>query len=102
MMEVITVEQALQMENQTGIIILDLRPPEYYEQFHIDNAIWYSVDKIENGEYLLPKEYCMMLYCEHGGLSLMAARLLEKEGFCVKVVIGGMYAYRQHQKRIMD
>lgn len=100
MMEVITVDQALQLENQAGYLILDLRPPEYYQQFHIKNAIWYSVEKIENGEYLLPKEYCIILYCEHGGLSLMAARILEKDGFCVKTVIGGMYAYRQYKRRM--
>lgn len=100
MMEVITVEQALQLEQQDKVLILDLRPPEHYHQFHIKDAVCYSIDKIENGEYFLPKDYCIVLYCERGGLSLIAARILEKDGFCVKTVIGGMHAYREYQARM--
>lgn len=98
-MEVITVEEALPLERQDKTLLLDLRPPESYRQFHIDRAISYSLDKIENGEYYLPKEYCIVLYCEKGGLSLIGARILSKEGFCVKTVIGGMQAYREYRKK---
>lgn len=100
MLEVITVEQALKLENRTDVLILDLRPPEHYQQFHIENAIWYSIEKIENGEYRLPVGYVLVLYCEHGGVSLMAARILERDGFPVKTVIGGMSAYRQYRQRM--
>lgn len=100
MMEVITVEEALHLAKQEKVLILDLRPPENYRQFHIDHAVSYSLDKIENGEFCLPKEYCIILYCERGGLSLMAARILDKEGFCAKTVIGGMQAYREYMRRM--
>ncbi|MBO5279560.1 MAG: rhodanese-like domain-containing protein [Lachnospiraceae bacterium] len=100
MMEVITVEEALRLGKQEKVLILDLRPPGSYRQFHIDNAVLYSLDKIENREFCLPKEYCIILYCERGGLSLMAARILDKEGFCAKTVIGGMQAYREYMRRM--
>lgn len=102
MMEVITVEDALRLENQEKVLILDLRPPEIYQQFHIDKAVCYSFDKIENGEYYLPKDYCIILYCERGGMSLIAARILGQNGFCVKTVIGGMQAYREYMRRRKD
>ena len=99
MMEVITVEEALPLEKQDNVLIMDLRPPESYQQFHIEKAIPYSLDKIENRDYCLPEEYCIVLYCEKGGLSLIGARLLDKEGFCVKSVVGGMQAYRSYRKK---
>ncbi len=99
MMEVITVEEALRLEKQEKVLILDLRPPESYRQFHIDKAVSYSLDKIENGEYYLPKDYCIILYCERGGLSLIGARILSHDGFCAKTVIGGMQAYREYRKK---
>lgn len=92
-MEVITVEDALRLAGQEKILILDLRPPEEFRQFHIEQAISYSLDRIESGEFCFPREYCMILYCERGGLSLIAARILDREGFCAKTVIGGMQAY---------
>lgn len=99
MMEVITVEEARHLENQERILILDLRQPEIYQQFHIDHAVCYSPYKIEKGEYCLPKDYCMILYCEHGGMSMAAARILGENGFCVKTVVGGMRAYREYLRR---
>lgn len=100
MMEVITVEEALRLAGQEKVLIVDLRPPENYRQFHIDNAVLYSLDRIENEEFCFPEEYCIILYCERGGLSLMAARILDKEGFCAKTVIGGMQAYREYMRRM--
>ena len=61
MMDVITVEEALPLEKQDNVLIMDLRPQESYQQFHIDRAISFSLDKIENGEYCLPEEYCIIL-----------------------------------------
>lgn len=102
MMEVITVEEALRLESQEKVLILDLRPPKIYQQFHIDKAVCYSLDKIENGEYCLPKDYCIVLYCEHGGMSMIGARILGENGFCAKTVVGGMRAYREYIRRRKD
>ena len=99
MMDIITVEEAINLENKDKILILDLRTEESYKQFHIDQAIPYSLEKIENGEYCLPKDYCIVLYCEKGGLSLIGARILGQEGFCTKTVIGGMQAYKEYRKK---
>ena len=35
-----------------------------------------------------------ILYCERGGISLMAAKHLGNEGYHVKTVVGGILAYR--------
>jgi len=99
MTEVITVEEALPMEEDDKVLILDLRPEESYRQFHIENAIPYSLEAIENGEYCFPEDYCIVLYCEHGGLSLIGAKILGQEGFCARTVLGGMRAYREYGKK---
>ena len=48
MMDIITVEEAINLDNKDKTLILDLRPEESYKQFHIDQAIPYSLEKIEN------------------------------------------------------
>ena len=35
-----------------------------------------------------------MLYCDRGGASLLAARVLARNGYETRTVIGGMNAYR--------
>lgn len=94
-MEVISVKQAKVYEGRPYTIILDLREPESFKEFHIKNAVNYPYEKIEKGEYCLPKEYTFILYCERGGSSLAAARILERDGLRVKSVIGGIHEYRR-------
>ena len=60
MMEVITVEEALRLAKQEKVLILDLRPPGSYRQFHIDHAVSHSLDKIENGELTDPINKAMI------------------------------------------
>ncbi len=36
-----------------------------------------------------------ILYCERGGSSLAAARILERDGLRVKSVVGGIHEYKR-------
>ncbi len=94
-MEVISVKQAKAYEGRPYTIILDLREPESFKEFHIKNAVNYPYEKIEKGKYCLPKEYMFILYCERGGSSLAAARILERDGLRVKSVVGGIHEYKR-------
>lgn len=94
-MEMISVKEAKLYEGRPYTIILDLREPESFKKFHIKNAINYPYEKIEKGKYCFPREYIFILYCERGGSSLAAARMLEKKGLRVKSVVGGVQEYKK-------
>lgn len=72
--------------------IIDLRTKEEYEKKHIRNA---HLIPYEGGRFplQLPKHLEIIVYCERGSLSLIAAKQLVREGYFVRSVIGGIHAY---------
>ena len=50
------------------------------------------------GEVELPKNKTLVLYCEHGGVSVIAAQRLFKRGYLVINTIGGYSAYKNANK----
>ena len=49
---------------------------------------------IENGKAGLPKNKVIIVYCEHGSSSMMAARILADKGYNVLNAVGGIRSYR--------
>lgn len=77
-----------------GGIIVDVRSPKEFVTSHIPMAINLPLEEIEQGKYSLPKNKVLILYCENGGASTMAARILSEKGFRVVNAVGGINAYR--------
>ena len=79
------------VDNKKAFII-DLRSPADYARSHIKGAV--SVP-YEGGAFSFrpPKEKEIVLYCERGSHSLLAARELARVGYRVRSVIGGMRTY---------
>lgn len=92
-MRAITIIEANDQETKENHLILDIRPPEYYKEYHIPEAVNIPYDRIEEGNYYLPDEYNYLIYCEHGTESMTAGRILEADQFHTMSVIGGMTAY---------
>ena len=79
--------------------IIDLRSYEEYRTGHIKgakNLPYEEFEKMfeERAEYDFPRGKVLVLYCDRGGASLRAARILAKMGYETRTVIGGMEAYR--------
>lgn len=81
---------------QKKAIIIDVRDPEDYREDHYRNALNYPYDEIECWIWRLKKKRTLILYCEYGSTSLLAARRLSKEGFEVYTVTGGIQAIRRY------
>lgn len=92
-MRAITIVEAKREETKENNMILDIRPPEYYQEYHIPEAVNLPYDKVEEGRYYLPDEYNYLVYCEHGTQSMAVGRILEADQFQTMPVIGGMTAY---------
>ena len=75
--------------------LIDLRGRGEYRSGHIQGAVNLPYEEFEKmQEYTFPKNKVLILYCERGGASLAAARLLARKGYQTRTVIGGMKAYR--------
>lgn len=79
--------------NRADALIIDMRREAEYRAAHVKGAENISYQEIEEG-YVFPKGKMLVLYCERGGASLKAAKLLGAKGYRTRSVIGGFAAYR--------
>ncbi len=75
-------------------LIIDVRGAKEYEKAHIENAINIPFEKLEKDYNRMPKDMMLILYCERGGTSLLAAKELYDRGHVVKALIGGIAGYK--------
>ncbi|MCI8597047.1 MAG: rhodanese-like domain-containing protein [Lachnospiraceae bacterium] len=78
---------------RSGYVIVDLREPRDFRKLHLKGAICIPYDQLEERARIL-KNQTLVLYCERGGTSLMAARELSEKGYRVMSMIGGIQAYK--------
>ena len=72
------------MRRKHGILI-DVREADSYREYHYPNARNLPYEKIDQW---------LVLYCDYGSTSLLAARKLGREGYEVYTVVGGIEAMR--------
>lgn len=76
-----------------GYVVIDLREPREFRKLHLKGAICIPYEKLNERVHFLRNQN-LILYCERGGTSLMAARELSEMGYQVKTMIGGIQAYQ--------
>ena len=77
-----------------GGIIVDVRNREEFAGGHIPIAVNLPLAEIKQGNISLPKGKVLILYCETGGRSTEAARILAEKGYRVINTVGGLREYR--------
>lgn len=77
-------------------VIIDVREPEEYREYHYRNALNYPYESIETWICRLRRGRTLILYCEYGSTSLLAARRLSREGYEVYTVTGGIQAIKRY------
>ena len=94
---VISVEQAQQKLQQSGVALVDIRDPQSYAAghaagaFHLTNATLQNF--MQNNEFDTP----VMVMCYHGNSSKGAAQYLLQQGYDqVYSVDGGFDAWHRH------
>lgn len=88
----ITPEQAKEMMGQAGVIVLDVRTQEEYDEGHIENATLLTDMEIPSkANQLLPdKEAKILVYCRSGMRSAAAAKVLICMGYTNVLDFGGI------------
>ena len=86
------------VQDDSNVLLLDVRTPEEFEGGHIQNAINldYNHSNFESQISKLDKSKKVFVYCLSGGRSSSAVSILEKKGFTNIVELeGGMMAWRK-------
>uniref|UniRef100_A0A7C5REN9 Rhodanese-like domain-containing protein n=1 Tax=Thermus caliditerrae TaxID=1330700 RepID=A0A7C5REN9_9DEIN len=76
---------------EQGVRVVDVRPPDRRQTPLPFPAEWIPMERIQKGEHGLPK-VPLLLVCEKGLLSQVAALYLEAEGYEVMSLEGGLLA----------
>ncbi len=73
-----------------GTIWLDVRPPEVYEEGHLQNSVNFPLDTLRYQASNLAQDRKYVICCDDGHVSATAAYLLTDRGFAVSVLEGGL------------
>ena len=91
-------EFARLIDDADRVALLDVRTQEEYSQGHIAGAVLADVNKddfLKNVAEMIPEELPIAVYCRSGRRSANAATSLEKEGYKVTNLSGGILAWQK-------
>ena len=70
--------------------LLDVRTPQEYKEYHISGAQLIPLNELPDKLRRIPRDRGVVCVCASGSRSNSAARKLEKEGYTVSNMKGGM------------
>ena len=89
----INIRQIIPTAISKNAIIVDVREEKRFRESHIHMAINLPLERIENGDVHFPKHRTLIVYCDTGGTSSLAARLLAQMEYRVINCVGGLKSY---------
>ena len=96
----ITLKEGLQLaNNKEDYVLLDVREPYRFQEQHLNGAVNCPYG-IVDGKKEIQTSKKLIVYCDFGGQSMMAARHLTKEGYKVYNIVGGVYYYLRDRKTV--
>ena len=95
--ETIKARDVINYIGRPNVLIIDLRSHEDYMKGHIPSAINIPYENLENERHKIKRNALLILYCDRGHISLMAARDLMKYGYQIKNMHGGFQAFYGRQ-----
>lgn len=96
--KILTPVQFQEAISKTGVQLIDVRTPEEYAEGHIGNAVMANIRDARQFDAevaKLNKEKPVYLYCRSGNRSQTAAKILEKDGFKVFDLQGGILNWQK-------
>ena len=100
--EMIHTEEIHKILTREKALLIDLRDEESYSQGHMKFARNFPLGYIEEWSREIPECVSLILYCEHGNQSLLAARKLRERKGAVYTVIGGYQAFLNADGKKID
>ncbi len=78
-----------------GLFLLDVREPNEYSEWHIDNSVNIPLGELAKQETLdkIPKDKEVVTICPHGNRATIGKYIMQRYGYNVKVLEGGLMAW---------
>ncbi len=86
------------LQKEERALLVDIREREAFRKEHWNGAVCAPYDSRALWYQGLPKHRPIILYCEHGGSSMLAGRTLGQQGYKVYAVVGGYEAMKKLRK----
>ena len=89
----------------SSVVILDVRTAEEFKDGHIANALNIDVKQkkfVKKAKAMLPKDRTIAVYCRSGRRSANAAELLAKNGYECVNLYGGILAWIENGKPVVQ
>lgn len=80
-------------------VLVDVREERAFRKCHIKGAFCVPYHKILKNEVELSKDNRYLVYCERGNLSLLVTDELQRRGYDVMNIMGGIQAFLSGQDR---
>lgn len=93
--QTISVYELWNMVRRSDVYLIDLRDRNEYRHFHVDGARNLPYDEMGMWKNTLPKNKKLVLYCERGSTSMLAAKRLSRMGYKVYTLVGGINALNE-------
>lgn len=93
--EVISPKELGQYQGRKDVIFVDLREKEEYLEYHLEGAVNLPYEELPKQSHFLSRYPVIILYCDRGNVSLLAARDLKDWKNRVITVSGGMHQIRK-------
>ena len=81
------------LERKEDVFVLDVRTREECEEGMIEGAANIPVDQLKARVGEVPRGRKIVVVCEHGSRSMLAANFLKSQGFDASNMRGGMVAW---------
>ena len=88
----ITLQEGIDRSKQDDHVMFDVREPYRFKQGHLQGALSMPYGVIKDQDAFRDKK--IIVYCDFGGQSMLAARHLAEQGYGVYNIVGGIYYYR--------
>ncbi|HET8794053.1 MAG TPA: rhodanese-like domain-containing protein [Nitrososphaeraceae archaeon] len=84
-----------QGDSNNKLFLLDVREPDEYAEWHIENSVNIPLGDLTKEENLsqIPKDKEIITICPHGNRATDGRYMMERHGYNVKVLEGGLIAW---------
>lgn len=93
-MDTISPVEAVSYIGENGVLFVDMRGSAEYREGHIPGAVRMSYEELLRRKTELAKKRMIILYCDRGNASLLAARGLRDLPVEIRSIAYGMSGYQ--------
>jgi rhodanese-related sulfurtransferase len=86
----ISVDEAFQMYQQSGVFVVDVRTQEEWNEYHVPNTTLIPLDQLPNRLNEIPKDRKIVVVCRSGNRSQQGRDILLAAGYNVTSMTGGL------------